>query len=192
MVPVQRYQPVHQVLYTSVRVLSTECAHRKWLVAVDDEPNHLPREWLDAVHVGNDAPRTLLAPGPATAAAFATRPTGVMFFQGLAIPIPIRVEMLPQMGRGPKPNLGIAEITVRLEKLARGYARERVFHVDHERLPQRVVGSDRLVAPLLMLHAVEHRLAVARTCQGNPRAAGGHNFADGISRPQRRHWLRQG
>ena len=68
-----------------------ECAHRKRLVAVDDEPNHLAREWLDAVHVGNDAPRILLARGPATASAFATRPSRLMFFQGLAMLFPLRV-----------------------------------------------------------------------------------------------------
>ena len=56
---------------------------------VDDEPNHLAREWLDAVHVGNDAPRTLLARGPATASAFATRSTRLMFFRGLAMPFPL-------------------------------------------------------------------------------------------------------
>ena len=37
--------------------------------------------------------------------------------------------MLPQMSRGPEPNLGIAEIAVRLAKLAHGYARERVLEV---------------------------------------------------------------
>ena len=31
---------------------------------VDDEPNHLASEWLDAVHVGDDAPRILLARDP--------------------------------------------------------------------------------------------------------------------------------
>ena len=35
--------------------------------------------------------------------------------------------MLPQMGRGPEPNLGIGEIAVRLANLAHGYARERVL-----------------------------------------------------------------
>ena len=39
--------------------------------------------------------------------------------------------MLPQMGRGPEPNLGIGEITVRLANLAHGFARERVLEVDH-------------------------------------------------------------
>ena len=68
-----------------------ECAHRKRLVAVDDEPNHLARDWLDVANVGNDAPRILLARGPATASAFATRPTPLMFFQGLAMPFPLRV-----------------------------------------------------------------------------------------------------
>ena len=58
--------------------------------AVDDEPNHLAREWLDAVHVGNDAPRILLARGPATASAFATSPTRLVLFQGLAMPFPLR------------------------------------------------------------------------------------------------------
>ena len=75
--------------------------------AVDDEPNHLAHEWLGAVHVGNDAPRILLARGPATASAFATRPTRLVFFQGLAMPFPLRVLMLPQMGGGPEPNLGM-------------------------------------------------------------------------------------
>ena len=65
------------------------------------------------------------------------------------------------MGRGPIPNLGIGEIAVRLAKLAHGFARKRVLEVDHEKLPQRVVGSERLAAPLLMLHAVEHRFGVA-------------------------------
>ena len=59
--------------------------------AVDDEPNHLARETLNAVHVGNDAPRILLARGPDTASAFATRPTRLMFFWGLAMPFPFRV-----------------------------------------------------------------------------------------------------
>ena len=85
MVSVQRYQ-LHQVL-----LYMRESAHRKRLVAVDDEPNHLAREWLDAVHVGNDAPRILLARGPATASAFATRPSRLMFFQGLAMLFPLRV-----------------------------------------------------------------------------------------------------
>ena len=89
--------------------------------------------------------------------------------------------MLPQMGRGPETNLGIGEITVRLAKLAHGYARERLLEVDHEKLTQRVVGSERLAAPLLMLHAVEHRFGVACTRQGGPRTDSGHNFADGIS-----------
>ena len=59
--------------------------------AVDDEPNHLAREWLDAVHLGNDAPRILLARGPATASTFSTRPTRLMLFQGFAMPFPFRV-----------------------------------------------------------------------------------------------------
>ena len=42
--------------------------------AVDDEPNHLARKWLDVVHVGNSVRRILLARGPATAYAFSTRP----------------------------------------------------------------------------------------------------------------------
>ena len=54
--------------------------------AVDNGPNHLARECLDAVHVGNDAPRILLAQGPATSSAFAARPTRLMFFHGLAMP----------------------------------------------------------------------------------------------------------
>ena len=57
---------------------------------VDDEPNHLAREWLIAVHVGSDTPRILLARGPATVSAFATRPTRLMLFQGLAMPLPLR------------------------------------------------------------------------------------------------------
>ena len=44
-----------------------------------------------AVHVGNDAPRILLARGPATTSAFATRPTRLMLFQGLAMPFSLRV-----------------------------------------------------------------------------------------------------
>ena len=98
--------------------------------AFDDEPNHLARDWLNVVHVGNDAPRILLARGPATASAFATCPTRLKIFQGLAMPFPLRVHMLPQMGWGPEPNLGIGEIAVRLAKLAHGYARERVLEVD--------------------------------------------------------------
>lgn len=59
--------------------------------AVDDVPNHLVREWLDAVYVGNDAPRILLARGPATAAAFATRSTPLILFQCLATPFPVHI-----------------------------------------------------------------------------------------------------
>ena len=59
--------------------------------AVDDEPNHVAREWLDAVCLGDYAPRILLARGPATAFAFATRPKRLMFFQGLAMPSPLHV-----------------------------------------------------------------------------------------------------
>ena len=85
------------------------------------------------------------------------------------------------MGRGPEPNLGIGEIAVRLVKLAHGYAKERVLEVYHEKLPQRVVSSERLAAALLMLHVVEHRFGVACTRQGGPRADKGHNAAHGIS-----------
>ena len=42
--------------------------------AGDDEPNHLARKRLDAVHVGNDAPRTILARGPATCLRLCYRP----------------------------------------------------------------------------------------------------------------------
>ena len=59
--------------------------------AVDDKPNHLARKWLDAVRVGNDASRILRVRGPDTASAFATRPTRLMLFQGLAMPFPLRV-----------------------------------------------------------------------------------------------------
>ena len=65
------------------------------------------------------------------------------------------------MGRGPEPILGIGEIAFRLAKLAHGDARERVLEVDREKLPQRVAGSERLAAPLLMLHAVEQRFGWA-------------------------------
>ena len=75
------------------------------------------------------------------------------------------------MGSGPEPNLGIGEITVPLAKL----------EVDHEALPQHVVGSKRLAAPLLMLHAVEHRFGVACTRQGAPRVDSDQKVADGIS-----------
>ena len=85
------------------------------------------------------------------------------------------------MGKGPEPNLGIGEIAVSLAKLAHGYARERVLEVYHEKLPQRVVGSERLAAPMLVFHAVEHRFGVACIRQGGPRADNGHNVADGIS-----------
>ena len=61
--------------------------------------------------------------------------------------------MLPQMGKGPEPNVGSCEIAVRLAELAHGYARERVLEVDREKLPQRVVGPGRLAAPPLMIHA---------------------------------------
>ena len=73
------------------------------------------------------------------------------------------------MGRGPEPNLGIGEIAVRLAKLAHGFARERVIEVDHEKLIRRVVGSEHLAAPLLMLHAEEHVLgsrALAEVVRG--------------------------
>ena len=60
--------------------------------AVDDEPNHhLARERLDAVHVGSDAPRIILARGPATASTFVIRPTRLMSFQGFAMPFPLCV-----------------------------------------------------------------------------------------------------
>ena len=55
------------------------------------KPNKLAREWLGAAHVGNDAPRILLARGPATASVFGTRPTRLMFFRGLAMPCLLRV-----------------------------------------------------------------------------------------------------
>ena len=84
------------------------------------------------------------------------------------------------MGGGPEPNLGIGEIAVRLAKLAHGYARERVLEVDHEKNPQRI-ECERLAAPPLMLHEVEHRFGVACTRQVCPRADNGHNVADGIS-----------
>ena len=58
--------------------------------------------------------------------------------------------MLPRMGRRPETNLVIGKIAVHLAKLARGYARERVLEVYHEKLPQRVVGSERLASPLLI------------------------------------------
>ena len=89
--------------------------------------------------------------------------------------------MLPQIGREPKPNLGIGKIAVRPAKLAHGYARKRVLEVYHEKLPQRVVESERLAAPLLMLQAVEHLFGVACSRQGDPRAHNGHNVADGMS-----------
>ena len=149
--------------------------------AVDDESNYLPRKWFDAVSVGNDTPRILLARGPATGSAFATRPTRFVCFQGLAMPFPSRVKMLPLMGKRPEPNLGIGEIAVRLAKLAHGHARERVLAVDREKLPQRVVGSERLASRLLMFHAVEYPFGVACTRQGGPRPDNGHNVADGIS-----------
>ena len=89
--------------------------------------------------------------------------------------------MLPQMGRGPEPNIGISDIAVRLAKLAHGYARERVLEVCYEKSPLRVVGSERFAAPLLTLYAVEHRFGVACTRQGGPRADNAHNVADGIA-----------
>ena len=63
--------------------------------------------------------------------------------------------MLPQMGMGVEPNLGIGEIAVRIAELAHAYARERVLEVYHEKLPQRAVGSERLVVALFMINAVE-------------------------------------
>ena len=154
-----------------------QCAHRKRLVAVEEKPNHLAREWLDAVHVCNGAPRILLR-----RCLCLTRPTRLMFFHGLAMPFPLHIFlMLPKMGRGPEPNLGIGEITVPLAKRAHGYTKERVLEVNHENLPQRVVGSERRAAPLFMLHAVEHRFGFACTRQRDPRADDCHHFADGIS-----------
>ena len=62
------------------------------IIRAVDEPKHLARECLDAVNVGNDAPRILLARGPATASAFAARPTRlIMFLQDLAMPFSLRV-----------------------------------------------------------------------------------------------------
>ena len=81
-----------QYLSRETRALTTAASPKPSISrAVGDEPNHLARDWLDAVHVGNDAPRILLARGHATASAFATRPTRLMFFQGLAMPFPLRV-----------------------------------------------------------------------------------------------------
>ena len=65
--------------------------HRLLKLAVDDEPNNLAREWLEAVNVSNDAPGILLARGPATASAFDAHPTRLVFFQSLAMPFPHRV-----------------------------------------------------------------------------------------------------
>ena len=42
--------------------------------AVDNEPKRLARKWFDAAHVGNDAPRTLPARGPAPVSAFSYPP----------------------------------------------------------------------------------------------------------------------
>ena len=58
--------------------------------AFDGEPNHLAREWLDAIHAGNDAPRILLARGLATASALVTCSARLVFFQSLAMPFPLR------------------------------------------------------------------------------------------------------
>ena len=88
--------------------------------------------------------------------------------------------MLPQMSRGPEPYLTIGEIAVHLAKLAHSYARERVL-VGHEELAQRVDGSERHAAPMLLLHAIEHHFEVACTRQGGPRGDNGHNVADGTS-----------
>ena len=97
------------------------------------------------------------------------------------MPSPLRVQMLPLMVSGPERILGIGEIAVSVAKCAHGYARERVHGVDRVKLPQRVVGSERVAEPLLMLHAVVHRFGVACTRQGGTRADNGHNAADGIS-----------
>ena len=52
--------------------------------------------------------------------------------------------MLLQIGTGPEPNLSIGEFAVLRAKLAHGYAREPVLDVDVEKLPQRLVASERL------------------------------------------------
>ena len=74
------------------------------------------------------------------------------------------------MGREAEANLGVGGIAFGLAKFAHDYARERVLEVYHEKLPQRVVGPERFATPLLTLHAVEHRLGVARIRQGTPLA----------------------
>ena len=71
--------------------MTTAIPKQSIIRAVDDESNHLARKWLDAVHVGNYVPRILLARDPATSVAFATRPTHLVYFQGLAMPFPPRV-----------------------------------------------------------------------------------------------------
>ena len=69
---------------TSMRIRKQTCPRPSIVRAVNDEPENLAREWLDAVHVGNDAPRILLARGPATAsAALAASPTRLIFLSGL-------------------------------------------------------------------------------------------------------------
>ena len=74
------------------RASTTTARPKPWIIGAADEPNHLACEWLDAVHVGTDTPRILLARGPATASAFAARPTRlIMFFHGLAMPFSLRV-----------------------------------------------------------------------------------------------------
>ena len=63
--------------------------------------------------------------------AFDTCLTRLMFLQGLAMPFPLRVQMLPQMGRGFEPTLGIADIAVRLANPTNGHVMERALEVYH-------------------------------------------------------------
>ena len=82
---------------------------------------------------------------------------------------------------GPNLTSAWAKLPFASQSLPHCYARERVLEVYHEKIPQRVVGSERLAAPLLILHAVEHRCGVACTRQSGPRADNSHNVANGIS-----------
>ena len=84
----------------------------------------LDREWLDAVHVGNDAPRIFFARVPATAPPpLLPAPRASCFFKASRCPFLFFSRCCHQAGSGPEPNFGVGEIAFRLVNLAHGYAR---------------------------------------------------------------------
>ena len=139
---------------------TTAASPKPWNIrAVGDEANHLAHEWRDAVHVGNYAPRILLARGPANASGLCYPPHArlICYFGVSGGPFHFVSSRCFKWAVG-DPNLTSASAKsqfVSRKPCTRLHARERVLEVDHEKLPQRVVGSEGLAALPLMLHAVE-------------------------------------